>query len=323
MPIKGNKERYLIVSIDVEEDMPNWKIEDSLTIRNLNGIPQVQALFEKYNVRPTYLLNYAFASNEKAVGYFKSISDRCEIGAHMHPWNTPPLTIEESKKNDYPSNLPYERQYEKIKTVTDILTKAFHKPPTAYRAGRFGFNEDTKDILISLGYLVDTSISPMISWEEDNGPSFLNYRASPFWMHNAESKILEVPVTIGLSRDLPGWIEKIYLRLPAFTRIRGLLSRDYLKLVDLFWLYPAVFTETEMITLVDVMIEKSLDVFNVFFHSSEIEPGESIYTRTEEDVKKYFKRLEIFFDYVINEVKMKSVTLSEYRERQLQSRSSN
>lgn len=304
---------YFIVSIDVEEDMPKWTLEPTTTIRNLESIPPLQELFEKYNICPTYLLNYAFASDEKAIRYFNSIKDRCEIGAHMHPWNTPPLTAEELIKNDYPSNLPYERQYEKIKTVTDELTKAFKKSPTSYRAGRFGFNDDTKDILIRLGYLVDSSISPMVSWKEDNGPCFLNYRAKPFWMHHSGSKILEVPVSIGLSRGLPDFLEKIYLRIPRFTKIRGLLSKNYLNLLDLLWLYPAVFSEKEMIALVNVMIEKSLNVFNVFFHSSEIKAGESIYTKTEDDIKKYFTRLEILFNYAINEKRMKSVTLSEYR----------
>ena len=29
---------YFIVSIDVEEDMPNWEVEAQTTIRNLEGI---------------------------------------------------------------------------------------------------------------------------------------------------------------------------------------------------------------------------------------------------------------------------------------------
>ncbi len=314
MPSAENENTYFIVSIDVEEDMPNWQIEDETTVRNLQGIPRLQELFDKYSIRPTYLLNYPYATNKEAVDYFKSIQDRCEIGAHMHPWNTPPLTEDESKKNDYPSNLSYERQYEKIKTVTDELTRAFQKAPTSYRAGRFGFNEDTKDILNRLGYLVDSSISPMVSWKEDNGPSYLNYRAKPFWLECSDSKILEVPVTIGLNINVPEVLEKLYLRLPRFTKLRGLLSKDYLNIMDIIWLYPAVFSEQEMIALVDAMMKKSLNVFNVFFHSSEIMVGESIYTKSEEELKNYLNRLELIIDYAINEKRMRSVTLSEYRD---------
>lgn len=307
-------DNYLIISIDVEEDMPNWTIEESVTIRNLDGIPRLQDLFDKYGVRPTYLLNYAFASNDKAVKYFREIGDRCEIGAHMHPWNTPPLTPEEATVNEYPSNLPYERQYEKLKTVTEALKEAFGKSPLSYRAGRFGFNDDTKDILMRLGYLVDSSVSPMISWEDDNGPSYLDYRARPFWMTDGDNRLLQVPVSIGLSRNIPEFLEGIYLRIPKFTRIRGLLSRDYLNLLDLIWLYPSVNSEKEMVQLVEVMMKKSINVFNLFFHSSEIKAGESIYARTEEELNNYLRRLDMFLEYAVNKKGMKSVTLSEYRE---------
>jgi hypothetical protein len=307
------KDLYLIVSIDVEEDMPGWKIKPDLTIRNLETILDLQSLFDKYNIRATYLLNYPFASNKKAIDYFSAIKEKCEIGAHMHPWNTPPLTDEESKKAEYPSNLLYERQFEKIKTVTSEITKAFGSPPVSYRAGRFGFNEATKDILARLGYLVDSSITPMVSWKWDNGPSFLNYRSRPFWMDCREGKILEVPVTIGLNRHIPEIFKKIYLRAARFNKINRLLGKDYLNLLDVIWLYPTHFTEKEMLNLVDVMIANSQDVFNVFFHSNEIKAGESGFIRTEEDVKNFFKRLEIFFDHVINGKKMKSVTLSQYR----------
>ena len=186
----------------------------------------------------------------------------------MHPWSTPPLNEEESRKNEYPCNLPYERQFEKIKTVTSALTKAFGKPPTSFRSGRFGFNTNTLKAIQQLGYLVDTSITPMVSWKKDNGPSFLDYRANPFWLNHSKSRILEVPVTIGLNRKVPGFIEKMYLRIPKFARVRGLLSKDYLNLIDLVWLYPALFSERDMISVVDVMLKKSINVFNIFFHKS-------------------------------------------------------
>ncbi len=308
-----NEHSYIIVSIDVEEDMPNWQIEDETTVRNLQGIPRLQELFDKYGIRPTYLLNYPYATNKEAIDYFKSIQDRCEIGAHMHPWNTPPLSEGESTRIEYPSNLTYEQQYEKIKSVTDALTGAFGKAPTSYRSGKFGMNEDTLDILSRLGYLVDSSVSPMVSWEEGNGPSFFNYRSRPFWWNNAGAVLLEVPITIGLNRKVPEILEKLYLRIPRYTRLRGLLSREYLNIIDLFWLYPAVSSAEEMMLLVDVMIDKSINVLNVFFHSSEIKAGESIYTKTEEELQEYFNRLDKLFDYAINTKKVKSVTLSEYR----------
>lgn len=311
--MNDTKELYLIISIDVEEDMPHWKIEETTTLRNLEGIPRLQELFDKYNIKPTYLLNYPYAANSKAVEYFNGIKYKCEIGAHMHPWNTPPLTEAEAGVNEFPSNLAYERQFAKLKTVTDELTKSFGKSPTSYRAGRFGFNRDTNDILEKLGYLVDTSVTPMVSWENINGPDFSGYPSAPFWLGGGERPLLEVPVTIGLNRKIPAVLEKVYLKIPRVTRLKGLMSRDYMNLIDIIWLYPVLFQQEDMLSLVNAMLKRSEHVFNVFFHSNEITPGESIYIKTEGDLKRFYERLEAFFDYMVNERKAKSVTLTEYR----------
>ena len=171
-----------------------------------------------------------------------------------------------------------------------------------------------KKILERLGYLVDTSITPMVSWKDQNGPSFLDYRANPFWFGDPKSSLLEVPVTIGLTKNISKLFEKIYLNIPKCTRIKGILSKDYLNLIDLVWIYPVLFSEKEMILLVDTLMKKSLSVFNVFFHSSEFKTGESLYSKTDEDVNKYFERLEIFLDYMVNKKNVRSVTLSGYRD---------
>jgi hypothetical protein len=152
----------------------------------------------------------------------------------------------------------------------------------------------------------------MVSWKADNGPCFKDYRARPFWMEHSGERILEVPVSIGLNRKISDMLERIYLRIPRFTKIRGLLSKDNLNLLDLFWLYPASFSEKEMTLLADAMIARGERVFNVFFHSSEIKTGESIYTKTDDDLNEYLNRLELFLNYAVNEKGMSSVTLTEY-----------
>jgi hypothetical protein len=311
--MKSAKDLYLIISIDVEEDMPNWKVEKTLTLRNIRGLPRLQETFDRYGVRPTYLLDYPYAVNAEAVEYFCGIMDKCEIGAHLHPWNTPPLTEDEAGVNEFPSNLTYERQSAKLKTVTDELTKSFGKAPTSYRAGRFGFNRDTNDILEKLGYLVDSSVTPMVSWKNINGPDFTGYPSAPFWLGSGESRLLEIPVTIGLNRKIPAVLEKAYQSIPKFTRLKGLMSRDYLNLLDIIWLYPVLFQENDMLFLVNAMLRRSENVFNVFFHSNEISVGESIYTKTEKDLEEFYRRLEFFLDHMVNEKNAKSVTLTEYR----------
>ena len=82
----------LVITIDVEED--NWSISRSnLTVENVREINRLQVLFDRYGVKPTYLLSYQVTSCDWAVNILAKIlaEGKCEIGAHLHPWNTPPL----------------------------------------------------------------------------------------------------------------------------------------------------------------------------------------------------------------------------------------
>ncbi len=107
-------EAILVVTIDVEED--NWGIHRTdLTVENVREINRLQVLFDRYEVKPTYLLSYPVASCHWAVDILAKIfaEGRCEIGAHLHPWNTPPLKEDLTERNSMLSNLPYELQIEK------------------------------------------------------------------------------------------------------------------------------------------------------------------------------------------------------------------
>ena len=81
---------YFIISIDTEED--NWNTPfNPPTLENIRRIPIAQELFDKYSIRPTYLVTYAVVCESQSVSVLKPILDagRCEIGTHLHPWNTP------------------------------------------------------------------------------------------------------------------------------------------------------------------------------------------------------------------------------------------
>ena len=67
---------YLIITIDAEED--NWGSfsPTSYTLENIYKIPELQALFDKFNVKPAYLLTYPVATDKKAISIFKKILEQ-------------------------------------------------------------------------------------------------------------------------------------------------------------------------------------------------------------------------------------------------------
>src|SRR5688500_12060234 len=156
----------LTITIDTEED--NWGeyARPQFSVENIARIPRLQSLFDRYDVRPTYLISYPVATSSAAVeilGKYRS-EGRCEIGTHPHPWNTPPIDEERTQTNSYISNLPASLQYRKIETLTQTINAAFGVRPTSYRSGKWGFNEDVARALIHLAYKVDTSVFPVWDW---------------------------------------------------------------------------------------------------------------------------------------------------------------
>src|SRR5439155_773374 len=61
-----------------------------------------------------------------------------EVGAHLHPWNTPPLDDPFLPHNTVLKNLPGALQRAKLEHLTALLTQAVGARPRCFRAGRFG-----------------------------------------------------------------------------------------------------------------------------------------------------------------------------------------
>src|SRR5438876_12172844 len=151
----------VIVSIDTEED--NWqRSRDQVTVENIGELRRLAAFFDRLGVRPTYFTTYQVAIDPSAADVLREVSHggRGEIGAHLHPWNTPPLTEAFVPRNSMLYNLPAELQRAKVEQLTAILEETFGHRPTAFRAGRYGLGPDTVAALLSCGYCVDSSVSP-------------------------------------------------------------------------------------------------------------------------------------------------------------------
>src|SRR4029077_14909777 len=123
---------------------------------------RTQEIFDRYGVRPTYVVDYPVASQETGYRPLREWLDdgKCQVGAHLHPWVNPPFDEEVNARNSYPGNLPAALEKEKLRRLTEIIEANFGHRPTVYRAGRYGIGAATGAILEELGYEIDTSIVP-------------------------------------------------------------------------------------------------------------------------------------------------------------------
>ena len=195
----------LIVSVDTEED--NWhRSRHDVTTENIQELRPLAAFLGRLGVRPTYFTAYQVAVEHGAADVLREVCDggRGEIAAHLHPWNTPPLTEAFVPRNSMLKNLPAELQLSKLRRLTKALEEAFDSTPRAFRAGRYGLGRDTVAALLCCGYRVDSSVSPFLSLKRlDDGPTFVGapmvpYRLAPDWRFPCPTASTVAPSASGI-----------------------------------------------------------------------------------------------------------------------------
>ncbi len=308
-------ENYLAITIDTEADSPNWKPQKNLSLENIKEIPKLQELFQKYGARPTYLLTYSVVADEASREIFQEFlgKETIEVGAHLHPWVNPPFVSEGEKLDlSYPHRSKLEM--EKLSVLTEKIEQSFGRRPLSYRAGRYGFDEESLSCLKKLGYRVDSSLAPYTDWRFDGGPDFSDIKESnPYFLNEKDirgsggSGVLEVPISIILNKGLADPLQRVYDGFPSQLK-RAVKKSGLVKPV---WLRPSISSFLEMKFVSERLLEKGINVLNMMFHSYELAAGKNPYLKTEGEVEVFFQKLENILSYLICDKKVQSKTLSE------------
>jgi hypothetical protein len=304
----------LVVTIDTEED--NWAEfrPTGQTVRNIQRIPGLQRLFDDFGVTPTYLVTHAVAADEAASGVLRSIvaAGRCEVGAHCHPWNTPPFHEPESRhprRDSMLCNLPAWLQHAKIARLHETIERSLGLRPVTFRCGRWAFSPTVSQHLADLGYRIDTSVTPYMNWTDDHGPDFSTISPRPFRL---APLLVEVPVTIGFLQSnfaLRNLALRAVLRRPVNRlRLAGVLYR--LGLASKVWLSPEVSTARQMIRLTKQVRRESYGVLNLTFHSPCLQAGLTPFVRSRADERRLVRRLREYLTFA-RSVGITPITLSE------------
>jgi len=324
---------YFIITIDTEEDQWSNYTRDGQTLENIESIPKLQSLFEKYGARPTYFISYPVATDPKSIDIFKDIAElkKGEIGAHCHPWNTPPFIEKINTQSSMLCNLEPDLQYKKLKSLTDTIKENIGVTPVSFRAGRWGYNSDVAINLFKLGYQTDSSLTPFMNWEIFSGPDLSSSPQTPFFFNperpleqNKNGSMLQVPVSIGFNRNCfqlshqfysmvekNKWSKKIFI---------GGLSR--LGILKKYWLSPENSTSEDMVSLIRILQKKGYKYFNFMFHSNSLLPGKTPFVRTSDELNNFIERIETVLAYAVRH-DFQFTTLSEIRSRLQEDRREN
>lgn len=284
------------VTIDTEEDF-DWDAPFSRSGHRLDSVPALsdcQAYFEKAAVCPIYLVDWPVVEDDRAVAIIGPAlaEGRCEVGAQLHPWVTPPFEEEVNAFNSYTGNLPVALQRAKLATLHRGIADRFGVAPIAYRAGRYGLGPDSATMLAELGFRCDTSVRSGFDYRAGHGPDYRHAPLMPWWVGAGDERLLEVPVTTLFDGALGAWGRALYHRLARpGSRWGAALAR--LGIVERIALTPEGIPIDRACRAIDVAIDQRVPILNFSFHSPSLQPGNTPYVRDAADLAAFYRWWDI------------------------------
>jgi hypothetical protein len=291
-------EVFLAVTIDCECDKgAAWRSKSPLRFEGVReGIGlRLGPLFRRFRAKPTYLLSPEVFRHAESLEVFEKQGSGAELGTHLHGEYAEPGAFEPLVTVEFQRDYPPETEAAKLRSLTEAFRGAFGRPPRAFRAGRFGLGPRSIGCLESLGYWVDSSVTPFVSWER-SGARGLSYRGAPTQPYRpspsspgqpGDSTLVEVPVTIR---------PRTASRLPWLGRF-----------VPPRWLRPTRTSARAMVALARDEIRAAGPegrrpvVLNAMFHNVEVIADASPYARTEAQAFAIVDRVRALLTFAASE----------------------
>jgi hypothetical protein len=311
-----------MVLIDAEEEF-DWSraFDRSATgTTSTRQLLEAHRLFESLGAHATYVVTYPVAADPEASSVMRTIasSPNVTVGAHLHPWVTPPFDEQVSVNNSYPGNLDGALEREKLRCVRQAIHDNIGVEPHVYQAGRYGFGPRTAETLEELGFVVDFSPAPPFDYRDEGGPNFSRHGNSPQWI-GAREEILSVPVTgayVGFVRSQAHELYR-FATHPSlkWARLPAILSR--LGALDRLRLSPEGFELADMQRLTRELLQRDVGIFTLSFHAPSLLPGCTPYVQNLAERAEFLDRLRGYIEYFLGELGGESISPLELRERML------
>jgi hypothetical protein len=306
----------LMVVVDTEEEF-DWTApfsRDATSVTAMRHIDRLQQLCDRVGLTPTYVIDYPVATQpagyEGLAGWARE--GRCCIGAHLHPWVTPPFDEPVTGPNSLMRNLAPSLQHAKMRELCGVIVANTGARPRTFKAGRYGIGGDALAAFDAFGLTVDVSVNPCMNFTPEGGPDFSSFDSRPFWIDRAR-QLLEVPCTHGFV----GWARRQGRRLrdaaESLSRCGpGVLNR--LGAVNRVMLSPEGNTLPEMVALTRALMSDGVTLFTLTLHSPSLDVGHTPYVRSQADLSTLLTAIERYFEFFFGELGGTSSTPEQLRQ---------
>ncbi|MEA3004522.1 MAG: hypothetical protein QOH81_3310 [Sphingomonadales bacterium] len=252
------------------------------------ALPLATRFFGEHGVIPTYVADWPVVTNPASAAALQAMAEAgaCDVGAHLHPWVTPPHEEAVIPANSFAGALPERLEAAKLRLLTERIAALTGQRPLAYRAGRYGVGPNTARLLQALGYRLDVSVRARFDYAAEGGPDFTHHPIRPYWVGE---QLLELPLTCCLAGPLGRWPA-----LARSERLRGPLARS--GLLNRIPLTPEGVPLAEAKAAIERLLDQGQALFSLSFHTPTIVPGHTPYVRDAADLAAFWGWWDGVFD---------------------------
>lgn len=319
VPIAPDLRPTLFAIVDTEEEF-NWGApfsRSNTSVTAMSKIGRFQSIMDRHGIRPTYVIDYPVSHQRDGYAPLKEIADagRCRIGAHLHPWVTPPLVEEVNRTNSFGCRLDPALEAEKIKVLRDDIAEQFGRRPTVFKAGRYGFGPTTAAALEALDFDIDVSVNPRMNYAREGGPAFDDFDTSPFFF-GRHRRLLEIPCSTDYTGLTAGTVAPALHRAvstPALEKFRAVGIMARLGVVNKVMLSPEGHSLDEMQALTRSLVARGVRTFSMTLHSPSVQPGCTPYVRSAQDLDEFLARIDAYCGFFLGEIGGVASTPEDFR----------
>lgn len=323
MGTANKRDVLFLLTVDTEEEF-DWNGEfpqENCAVSNIERIPALHGLCESLGIRPTYLVDYPVAANPASAATLRAIYEggNAEIGAHLHPWCTPPISGPNGERESHVVNLAPDLVEAKLSNLLQAIQNNIGAQPTSFRTGRWGINPTVMQIIQRRGFTVDSSVYPHYRNEFF---SCMDAYTMPYWPSATHPNrpgpagdILEIPVTAGFNRPGFGFWGKVHQWLSSrkleFLHPIGLAW--HMNLLKKLYLSPELSSAEDMIVLVDAALKSGHPTIHMYLHSSTLIDSNEQFNAHGLDEAGIHRCIETVYEHVTRVANVTPCTLSEAR----------
>lgn len=290
----------LVFSVDVEEEglFSGRYAPQAEGVTNVAALARLEFLSREFGLPLTLLCTWPVLTDPGCAGLLRRWQDElgAELGAHLHPWNTPPLTDQPAAAWTPSSAMPRAELDARLGALVRACGEVSGRAPASFRMGRFDLGPEVRGLLPGHGLRVDSSMVPL-RFAPDVPEHFL-CPAEPFPLaaENGAAPLWEVPLT--LVPVLPGLGRAAYALAHLLPSGLGAgLLRGFRK-VAAAGTQPVWFPLASMKLAARLHLARGGRTIHLFLHSTELSPGFAPHLPDEAAARRVLARIRAFIPWL-------------------------